>query len=148
MSKTEPENNAGFKVCVIRSDPKETFVPKKAILKELKRCHFREEATFAIKLALEEALCNAIKHGNQNDRSKTVTVRYAISNEKAVITVRDQGRGFAPDKIPDPTTPDRLPLPRGRGIMLIRAYMDEVAYRDDGRELFFAKHRVSTKPSN
>ena len=108
---------------------------------ELERCAFPEEATFALRLALEEALCNAVRHGNQNDASKPITVRYAITPEKAVVIVRDEGRGFRPEEVPDPTDPDRLPLPSGRGIMLMHAYMDEVRYRDHGREVYFVKLR-------
>ena len=141
MTKADPDNQAKFQVCVIKADPRETSIPKKKILAELRRCSFPEEATFAIRLALEEALCNAVTHGNQNDASKTITVRYAITPDKAVIAVRDEGGGFKVDEVPDPTDPDRLPLPSGRGIMLMRAYMDEVRFRDHGREVCFVKCR-------
>ena len=142
MTVVDPDNEATFHVCVINSDQHETEIPKQAILRELERCQFGESAQFAIKLALEEALTNAVKHGNQCDPDKPVTVRYAVTQEKAVIIVRDEGCGFEPEDIPDPTTPDRLPHPDGRGIMLMRAYMDEVAYRDQGREVYFMKRRT------
>lgn len=141
MTDVDPDNETTFHVCVIKNDQRETETPKRAIIKELKRCRFSEEAIFAIKLALEEALVNAVKHGNQCDPSKHVTVRYAITPEKAVLVVCDEGCGFIPDEIPDPTTPDRLPLPTGRGIMLMRAYMDEVVFRNHGREVCFVKRR-------
>lgn len=141
MGKVDPDNEATFEVCVIPSDLRETHIPKEAILGELDRCRFGEQAIFGVKLALEEALTNAVKHGNECDPGKPVTVRYAVSDEKVVIVVRDEGCGFEPEKTPDPTAPDRLPLPNGRGIMLIRAYMDEVHYRDDGREIYFMKRR-------
>ena len=141
MTEPDPDNEATFQVCVIKSDPKETYVPKQRVLTELERCSFPEEATFAVRLALEEALSNAVKHGNRHDASKPVTVRYAITREKAVVIVRDEGPGFEPDGVPNPTDPDRLPLPSGRGIMLMRAYMDEVYYRDRGREVCFVKYR-------
>jgi len=141
MTKREPENEAGFRVCVIRSEQRETELPKRAILKELRRCRFCTETTFAIKLALEEALANAVRHGNRRDPTKTVTIRYSITPERAVVIVRDEGEGFEPESVPDPTTPDRLPVPSGRGIMLIKAYMDEVEYRDQGREVYFVKRR-------
>ena len=91
---------------------------------------------------MEEAFTNAIKHGNRCDASKTVTVRYAVNMEMVAIIVRDEGNGFIPDDVPDPTSPDRLPVPSGRGIMLLRAYMDKVEYRDHGRELYFMKRRT------
>ena len=142
MTNPDPDNEATFHVCVIKSDQRETEIPKRAVGKELRRFRFGKSATFSIKLALEEALTNAVKHGNRNDPSKSITVRYAVNKEKAVIIVGDEGNGFPSSKVPDPTTPERLPLPRGRGIMLIRAYMDEVRYRDSGREIYFVKRRT------
>lgn len=147
MTEVDPNNEATYHECVIPSDSQEIYVPKQEILDELKRCGYCDDAIFAVKLALEEALCNAVKHGNKSDPTKKVTVRYAVTQEKAVVVIRDEGAGFALEEVPDPTTPERLPIPSGRGIMLIRAYMDEVAYRDEGRELYFVKHRASQKPS-
>ncbi len=141
MMVADPDNEATFDVIVIRSDHAEAQGPKKAILQRLCDCGFCGDAKFSVKLALEEALTNAIKHGNGGDPSKRITIRYAVSSTKAVIVIRDEGTGFKPEKIPDPTTPDRLPVPSGRGIMLIKAYMDEVVYRDNGREVRFVKHR-------
>ena len=139
MTGVDPDNEGTYKVCVIRSDPRNLCLPKRAVVLELERHHYRKEATFAIKLALEEALCNAVRHGNKNDTTKTVTVRYAVTGEKAIIIVCDEGGGFAHNAIPDPTAPERLRVPDGRGIMLMRAYMDEFCYRDDGREVYLVK---------
>ncbi len=141
MTEVDPDNETAFQVCVIQSDRANTCIPQRAILKELNRCGFSEQVTFGVKLALEEAIANAVKHGNRCDSSKTVTIRYAVNRDRAVVIVRDEGPGFLPEDVPDPTEPDRLALPSGRGIMLIRAYMDEVRYRDHGREIYFVKHR-------
>ena len=147
MTDVDPDNEATFKVCVVKSEPELIRIPKREILEELKRCRFCKKAIFSVKLALEEALSNAVKHGNKCDCAKTVTVRYAVTQERAVVVVRDEGCGFSPENVPDPTTPDRLPLPSGRGIMLICAYMDEVRFRDHGREIYFVKNREpSAKP--
>jgi serine/threonine-protein kinase RsbW len=143
MKRIDPDNEATFRECVFASELREACAPKQAILTELQRCGFSEDAVFAMKLALEEALTNAVKHGNHSDPAKKVTVRYAVTPEKAVVTVRDEGVGFLPEHVPDCTSPDRLPVPNGRGIMLMRAYMDEVCYRDQGREVYFVKHRAS-----
>ena len=142
MTEVDPHNEATLKVCVIPSDVQQTEIPKRAVLQEVEHCRFHKDARFAIKLALEEVLCNAIKHGNRNDPSKNVTVRYAVTSEMAVVIVRDEGCGFIPDNVPDPTSLDRLPLPDGRGIMLLRAYMDKVEFRDRGREVYFMKLRT------
>ena len=141
MTQPDPDNEGSFHVCVIASDQRETAADKEAIIHELERHHYSEDITFGIKLALEEALTNAVKHGNRADPDKKVTVRYAVSDEKAVIIVRDEGAGFEPENIPDCTESERLPMPNGRGIMLIRSYMDEVCYRDNGREIYFMKRR-------
>lgn len=116
--------------------------PEEEILRAVQEAGYDEEAAFAIKLALEEAMTNAVKHGNCNDCNKGITVRYNVTPETVVIIVRDEGCGFEPDSVPDPTAPERIILPNGRGIMLMRAYMDEVCYRDSGREVYLMKrHR-------
>ena len=144
MTDVDPKNEATFTTTVIKSDLNETGAVKQRIVDELKRCGYGEQVTFAVKLALEEALTNAIRHGNAGDASKTVTVRYAVSAQKVVLIVRDQGTGFLPETVPDCTTPDRLRNPSGRGILLIKAYMDEVCFRDRGREIQITKRRDST----
>lgn len=141
MNEVDPNKDKRFCTCQIPSDLAHTSVPREEILQELQKHQYDEEAIFAIKLALEEALANAIRHGNRKDPDKPVTVRYCVSAERAVIIVRDEGEGFSPEKVPDPTVPERLSVPSGRGVMLIRAYMDEVEYRDCGREVWFIKNR-------
>lgn len=141
MTHPDPDNEATFRVCVIPSDQRQTRIAKDAVTRELERFQYGEDASFAIKLALEEALTNAVKHGNMGDPGKQVTVRFAVDTEKAVVIVRDEGPGFEPEQVPDCTHPERLPLPNGRGIMLIKSYMDEVCYRDNGREVYFMKRR-------
>lgn len=141
MAHADPDNEASFHVCVIDSTQSDTETPKQAIVRELERCAFKQEDLFAIALALEEALTNAVRHGNGGDSSKKITIRYAVNEEKAVIFIRDEGKGFVPEEVPDPTAPDRVPLPSGRGIMLMRTYMDEVSYGDNGREVRFVKRR-------
>jgi len=145
MPDRKDNNSQDFTVCVIKSDLTQIRIPKQAILDELQRCSFCEQTIFAIKLAVEEALANAVKHGNKSDGSKTITVRYHITPDVAEIIVRDEGEGFCPDDVPDCTEPQRLSLPSGRGLMLIKAYMDEVRYLDHGREVYFSKKR---KPCN
>ena len=74
MTRPDPDNEGSFHVCVIASDQRETAVAKDAIIHELERHHYSEDTTFGIKLALEEALANAVKHGNRADPEKKVTV--------------------------------------------------------------------------
>ena len=139
MNGVDPHNEATYHVIEIPSTLTDAKKPEVHILAEIDRCGYDEDSSFAIKLALEEAMTNAVRHGNGGDASKHITVRYAVTPEMCVICVRDEGTGFRPKEIPDPTAPDRLSLPCGRGIMLMRAYMTDVEYRDDGREVRLVK---------
>ncbi|MCK6455228.1 MAG: ATP-binding protein [Phycisphaerae bacterium] len=113
--------------------------PEAAILSEVERCGYSEDDIFAIKLSLEEAMTNAVRHGNRCDASKHVTIRYAVTPERTIIIVRDEGPGFCPDRVPDPTAPENIERPSGRGIMLIRAYMTHVEYSATGNEITMVK---------
>ena len=103
----------------------------------------RAEVLFAVRLALEEALANAIKHGNRYDRAKTITVSAEVGAEETAITVADEGPGFDPRHLPDPRADENLEKPGGRGIMLMRAYMDEVAFNERGNEVRMIKRTSS-----
>lgn len=137
----DPDNESTYAAVEFPSSLEEAKKPEADILRELRRCGYDNEVIFAIKLTLEESLTNAVKHGNRCDPTKRVAVRYAITPEKACFIIRDEGSGFDPDQIPDPTTPERIAVPSGRGILLMRAYMDRVEFRDNGREVFFMKRR-------
>ena len=147
MVAVDPDNEATFKVIQISSTLMAARDPETVILKEAEACGYSQDALFAVKLALEEAMTNAVKHGNRNDPSKRVTVRYAVTTEKLVVVVADEGTGFAPERVPDPTTPERLPLPCGRGILLMRAYMDHVRYRNNGAEVYLMKRNATRRPA-
>jgi serine/threonine-protein kinase RsbW len=128
-----------FETIVIRSELGEAKKPEEVILRKAEACGFSSESMFAIKLTIEEGLTNAIKHGNKQDPGKTVTVRYFVDTEQVVVSIKDQGAGFDPDDVPDPRSEDRLALPNGRGILLMRAYMTQVEYRQNGTEVFMRK---------
>lgn len=89
-----------------------------------------------IQLALREALNNAVRHGSSLDPQKQIQVACRCDAREGVwIMVRDEGPGFDPDKVPDPTKPENLERLSGRGVFMIRQLMDRVEYRDSGREL-------------
>ncbi|MFZ9914283.1 MAG: ATP-binding protein, partial [Phycisphaerales bacterium] len=81
------------------------------------------------------AVVNAFRHANKLDPAKGVFFRTQIDGQAAVSEVEDQGPGFDPETIPDPTHDDNLEIPSGRGVMLIKAYMTEVEYRAPGNVL-------------
>jgi len=139
MVPSEQNNDVPFREIEIPSTLRAAKKPEREILKHIERCGYTEEASFAIKLALEEAMTNAVRHGNGNDARKRIRVRYAVDRSRTVIIVRDEGGGFCPTDVPDPTCPDRLTLPTGRGIMLMRAYMDEVSFGEAGTEVCLVK---------
>lgn len=118
------------------------------IMAELGRCNYRPDVTFAIKLALEEALTNAVKHGNNNDASKQLMVCYSVTPERTVIMVRDEGRGFKPHRVPDPTSDENLERPSGRGIMLMHAYMTRVHFNRAGNEVWMLKRNPAARPAS
>jgi len=96
---------------------------------------------FAVRLALEEAVVNAIKHGHQGDTSKAVWVNYTVGPEEALITVEDEGPGFQPEDVPDPLDPENLERACGRGVFLMRHYMTWVKYNECGNRVTLCKRR-------
>jgi serine/threonine-protein kinase RsbW len=98
-----------------------------------------DQEVFSVRLALEEALVNAIKHGNQMDRAKQVHIAYRFLVDRFEIQITDEGVGFDPSDVPDPTAVENLERPCGRGLMLMRHYMTEVNYNERGNSVFMAK---------
>jgi serine/threonine-protein kinase RsbW len=100
----------------------------------------------AVELALREALHNAVVHGNRMDRQKLVQVLCCCELEKGIcVIVKDQGQGFDPSAVPDPTAPENIGADHGRGIWLMKSVMDEVSFERGGREVRMKK-RVRRRP--
>lgn len=126
--------------------PSETGAGKRVLddlLGQLEAQHWGEREIHGIHLAMEEALVNAIRHGNGSDASKNVHVSCRLSSDRFWVQIRDEGPGFNPDDVPDPTDPDRLEVPSGRGIMLMRAFMSRVEYNAQGNCVEMEKLRVA-----
>jgi serine/threonine-protein kinase RsbW len=100
---------------------------------------YTEHDIFSIKLALEEALVNAIKHGNQMDPDKRVFVSYAVTTDRFDIRITDEGPGFNPEEVPDPTAIENIERPCGRGLLLMRGFMTEVHYHGKGNTVRMSK---------
>ena len=103
---------------------------------------YGERDQFCIRLALEEAIVNAIRHGHGNDASKTVHIRHHLSPEQIFVSIEDQGPGFDPNKVPDPLAPENLDRPSGRGVFLIRHYMTWAKYNERGNGLILCKKKT------
>jgi serine/threonine-protein kinase RsbW len=106
-----------------------------ALFEAITAVEFDESTRFAIRLALEEALSNAFKHGNKNDPDKVVRMAFRVDAERIEISVEDEGEGFDPGAVPDPTQSENLDLPSGRGIVLMRSFMSEVSYDPPGNRV-------------
>jgi serine/threonine-protein kinase RsbW len=112
---------------------------EKEILDCCQKHRYGEADIFAIKLALEEALVNAVKHGNKLDPAKVVKVQYHVTEQRADITIEDQGPGFNPAGLPNPTDDENLEKCSGRGILLMRAYMSSVVFNPSGNKVTLTK---------
>jgi len=103
---------------------------------------FADEEIMKISMAVREAAVNAVLHGNAYDPAKKVTLAFERTGGDLVITIRDQGKGLDMSKVPDPLAPENLMKTSGRGIFLIRSFMDvvEIHPTQTGTELKMIKH--------
>ncbi len=89
---------------------------------------FEDETTHHLTVAVRESIVNAIRHGNAQDESKRVEVLFTLTDRSLEVQVKDQGKGFDPEEVPDPLAPENLLKTYGRGIFFMRQFMDEVSY--------------------
>jgi serine/threonine-protein kinase RsbW len=111
------------------------------VLAAMEAAGYSEKDRFSVRLALDEALANGIKHGNQYDRSKWVWLRYRVTAKAVRAEVEDQGPGFDPGEVPDPLAPENLERFSGRGLFLMRAYMTSVRHNQRGNCIVMCKER-------
>lgn len=107
----------------------------------LVRIGYLEEDDIHIKIALIEAVTNAIEHGNQHDATKKVKIHAKLTCQKAVFTVTDEGPGFDYKNLPDPTNSENINRVRGRGIFMIHHLMDRVRFNQPGNQIQMVKYR-------
>jgi len=115
------------------------------ILAHIGEFNYDDADQFAIRLAVEEALVNAIKHGNGSDPTKKIRIEYRVTPDEFCIKIEDEGPGFDPNSVPDPTSPEFLERPSGRGLMLMRYYMSEVSFNDRGNCVIMIKRRSDSQ---
>ena len=113
------------------------FVP--AVIEKLEKSGLSKEELFDVKLCLDEALVNAIKHGNKFSSEHHVEVEAEITGDRLIIQVRDLGQGYDYTKIPNPTEKSNLEKNHGRGVFLIKTLMDKVEHFDSGRTIKMVK---------
>ena len=112
----------------IESDPNNLITIEEFVNYFAKDLGLSEEQLSVLLLAVTEAATNAIIHANKCDISKLVKIHAHIQDSKLIVKVKDEGKGFDPSVIPDPTRPENLLKDSGRGVYLMKVYMDEVTY--------------------
>ncbi len=115
------------------------------IEQQMKTMRWPEKKTFDVHLAMEEGLVNAEKHGNQFDPAKKVKVSISLNDRELKVRIEDEGAGFDPSDVPDPTDIENLDRPCGRGVMLMNHYMDSVEYSSKGNIVDMTKQLVRQK---
>lgn len=111
------------------------------VLEQLEKTKWNNKDTFGIHMAMEEAIMNAIHHGNACAPDKTVHVVIEIFDDRFYAKITDQGCGFDPDDLPDPTEDENVEKDCGRGVMLIMNFVDVVVYNAKGNSVELTKHR-------
>jgi serine/threonine-protein kinase RsbW len=115
------------------------------VLQKLEEQNWVSRDIFGIHLALEEAVVNAIRHGNKLDLQKHVHIRCRLSAKRFEIEIIDEGQGFNPCDVPDCTDDEHLEIPSGRGLLLMRCYMNRVEYNAKGNAVVMEKE-AGTNP--
>jgi serine/threonine-protein kinase RsbW len=125
MSKAQPER-------IVNLDVASRFEMLDVVQTVLVQCcglvGFDEEAVHYMSVAVRESVVNAIKHGNRQDETKRVHVQFTLHERALEVEVKDQGKGFDPQEVPDPLAPENLLKAYGRGIFFMRQFMDEVQH--------------------
>lgn len=112
-----------------------------AVLEQLESFGWSSRDIFAVEMALEEGFINAVSHGNRGDANKKVHYAETLAPDRVRFRIRDEGEGFNPDLVPDPTVLENLAVASGRGVHLIRGFMTAIEYNDDGTILQMEKRR-------
>ena len=115
-----------------------------------KAAGFDEDESLNVGLAVREAAINAVVHGNQEDPGRSVTIDMTLDEDALRARIQDQGGGFDADDNADPTSPEALMATSGRGLLMIRAFVDEVEQRtnDEGFEVVLVKKLQSTESTD
>ena len=153
-----PEKSDGQMICPLRRDKLVSefceVIPstldalnsvEERVMDVLKNLPCAPQEVLSVALSLREALANAILHGNRNDPTKRVVVACFCECDKnggLLLVVRDEGQGFDPNEVPDPTGAEAVHEWHGRGIYLMRHFMDEVRYENGGTEVLLRKRKA------
>lgn len=123
----------------LKSSPSQVECIERYVLSLMSNCNFSQEIHDNILVSLTEAVNNAIIHGNEKDENKYVRVNCIEKKHKVVLRISDEGRGFNPHELKDPTLPQNLDCCGGRGVFIMKELSDKINFLDSGRtvELHF-----------
>ena len=113
-----------------------------SILELMNKHQYEEDAIFSVRVAIEEALANALLHGHAGDITKEIEVTWCVDEVCVEFSVTDQGRGYDPSSIPDPTANENLNIPSGRGLAMMEAFMDEVVLNEQGNKVIMKRLKL------
>ncbi len=131
---------AAFEVTVPNNSAQVRLI-RERIIELLERCAYSTRDVFHVRLALEEAMVNAVKHGNQMNPDKSIRVLCSVGSECARFEIEDEGRGFCAGEVPDPTETEFMERPGGRGLLLMRSMMSSVEFSRTGNKVIMEKLR-------
>jgi serine/threonine-protein kinase RsbW len=126
---------------VVKSTPSAVAEQCRWILSKLEDYDFSQDDIFSVHLSLEEAFINAIRHGNKMDPKKKIKINCLVGLDKFEVSLTDEGNGFDPEGVPDPRYGENLYKIGGRGLFLMRSYMDVVKFNERGNCVHMIKHR-------
>ena len=115
------------------------------VASSMERHGYDHKEVFGVRLALEEALVNAVKHGNRHDPTKCVRASWHVGPNRVLIEIEDEGDGFDPRAVPDPCATEYVERSCGRGVFLMRHYMSSVRYNRRGNRVTMCKRRAQTE---
>jgi serine/threonine-protein kinase RsbW len=136
------ESQAGRITCTLESTLDSVNRVEQMAEEMARKAGIDEDELYRVTMAVREAAVNAVLHGNSYDPHKQITATFENTGADLVITIADQGVGLDPATLPDPLAPENLLRGSGRGIFLIRSFMDEVHFKllNPGTELTLIKH--------
>lgn len=126
---------------VFPSETGEACRVRELIANRLRQHEYDENEVLDIVQAVEEALVNAIKHGNKCDCRKRLRVAFGIGDECFQVCIEDEGLGFDLSSVPDPIAPDHIEMPCGRGLLMMKHFMSEVHHVNPGNAVVMIKRR-------
>ncbi len=143
-----PDSNTSRTILNLGSTIESVDVVERTAEQFAEQAGFDEDTVPNIAMAVREAAVNAVLHGNAYDPAKQITASFEANSDALIVRIADQGPGLDPGAVPDPLAPENILRGSGRGIFLIRAFMDEVHFRQlhPGTELTLIKHRAPAQP--